>query len=968
MNKRYILRGILVSTVLGLVTGRLMARSGDGLTKGDSSSINRVHSEEVEPGRFFNLKKVNSPAAVSSISGEEMYKTPSVNLANTLLGRLPGLTIKQVSGEPVGTQNLGDVTLMGIRGRGSYGYTGNQGYNTYKIFVDGFETNINYFADLSPAEIESVSVLKDAAALATFGMRGANGVIWVITKRGKIAKSSVQFQTRTGMQRAVNINKPLGSYDYANLYNQAISNDNGGIWTPKYANAQLQAYNNGTGINVNWYDQVLKRSAPYTDADLIFSGGDSTAKYNVVLDYANQQGLYDVPNGDATSNIMLKRYNLRTNLDFKMFKIFEARVDLGGRIEDRKMPNISTGDLWNNMARYPSNIYNVKDTVGGLDNWSGTALYPNNPLASVNALGWSSRHYRILQGNFGLKENLSFITPGLYLQETFSFNSYTASSYNKTATYARYFNGLTTTTDKTSPIAAGSQDPAGQEDWKQAAVTIGYERQFGDHHLKTAVNYHQSDYRGDGGVYSFKYHYQNLSGRANYTYKDRYIAEFGFSYFGADAYAPGNQWGFYPALSAAWIISNESFLQNSPIVSSLKLRASAGKTGSSDAFGDQNGRFLYQQYYYNGSNTGSFYTGNAGPTYANVLNPVYIANSDVFAEKSMKYNMGADLTLLKVLDINLDIFLDKRSNILTIDNSFMDAFGYNTIFKNLGKVTNKGIEATAAYSDKTGALGYSIFGTVSFAKNKIDYMAEVPPAYSYNSYTGRPIGTPVGLIATGFYQLSDFNANGSLKSGIPVPQFGAVQPGDIKYQDLNNDNKIDQTDVTSLGKPAYPELTYSFGANISYKGFDLSTFLQGTHGSTVDILSGSTVTTQALVNNGNVYEIAKGAWAYYPDQGIDTRATATYPRLTTVGNTNNYTASSFWIKSGDFLKIRNIELGYTFATRLINSVGLNKVRIYINAVNPVTWSPLLKDYNMDPEALTGYPGLKSINAGFSVTF
>ncbi|MDB5110337.1 MAG: putative outer membrane protein involved in nutrient binding [Mucilaginibacter sp.] len=988
MNKLYLLRSLLIGTMLAAAAGQLMAQTNRATTFSDSSAIKAGKSSEMVPGRLFNSDRINSTGAVSTVSGETLYHTPTPNITNTLYGRLPGLTVGQGSGEP-GYDNAN----LGIRGMGTYGVgTNTNGYNTFKIFVDGFEVNENYFSYLAPAEVESISILKDAASLATFGMRGANGVIWVVTKRGKIGRPTIQFQTRTGFQSPENINKPLNSYGYATLYNEAVSNDNGNIWTPKYTAAQLQGYQNGTGTNVDWYKQVLKNHTPYTDGDLIFNGGDTAARYNVVFDYANQQGLYNAGNTDVTSNQMLSRYNLRTNLNFSMFSIFEARVDLGGRLEDRRMPNYpvngnasngalnySTANIFNDLANYPDNIY--PPTVNG--QLSGTALYPNNPLGSISGLGFLTTHTKVLQGNFGLKEKLDFITKGLYMDEAVSFNSYSVSSYNKTATYARYFNGATTTTDKTTPIVATTESPVLQENWEQATYSIGYDRQFGDHHVISAVNYDQSDFRGDG-QFGYIYHYQDISGKANYTYKNRYVGEFGFSYFGTDSYAPGNRWGFYPAISGAWIISNESFLQANPVLSFFKLRASVGKTGSSDSQSvgntigsfSSNGRFLYQQYYTGAtSTTGLFYQGNGTPTQAGILNPLFIANPGIFAEQSIKYNIGTDLTLFKRLNVTLDAFMDKRSDIITLDNSIPGDFGNNLIFRNVGKMTNKGFEASATYSNKSGQVGYTITGMASYNKNRIDYEAEVPTAYPYNAQTGRPLGTPIGLEATGFYQLSDFNADGSLRSGEAVPAFGKVQPGDIKYKDLNGDGKIDQTDVTATGKSPFPTLTYSFGGNLNYKGFDVGVFFQGTSGSSVNILyANSTSTTLnpqtvAFVNNGNVYSIAQGAWAYYPDQGIDTRATANYPRLTTTGNNNNYRPSTFWMKSGDYLRIRNAELGYTFSSDLIRRLKLSKLRIYVNAVNPVTWSSLLKNYHMDPETYSsGYPALKSVNMGLTATF
>jgi len=903
-------------------------------------------------------------SAISAVTGADLYKTPAANITNTLYGRLPGLTVLQGSGEPGY-----DGAAMITRGVGTYDN------NNLIIYVDGFQVTAHYFQYLSPSEIASISVLKDAAALATFGMRGANGVLWVVTKRGQQSKPTIQFQVRSGIQQAINIDKPLGSYDYARLYNQAVSNDNYAVnghqylWSPKYSDAQLAAYKNGTGINVDWFDEVLKKNTPYTDANLIFSGGDSTAKYGVILDYMKDQGLYNVSNGASTSNAQIQRFNLRSNLDFNFFKIFEAKVDLGGRIEDRRYPNISGPALWSNLASYPSNIYNVKDASG---NWSGTTIFPNNPVASVRALGWASTHDRTLQANFNLKEKFDFITPGLYLNEAVSFNTWTRNAASKAATYARFYNGTQTTTDKTTDIVASGTSPAGQYDWKQANLTAGYDHTFGVHAFSAGVNYFASNYiedwNGDlnGSGYNtgnnINHHYTNLSGHVHYVFDKRYVAAFGFGYSGSDNFAPGHNKGFYPAVSAAWILSNEKFLQQNPVINLLKLRASVGKTGNEAS---NVGRYLYQQYYVS---NGTFYTGNNSFTGNNGIAPPYIANPRIFAEHSVKYDVGVDADLFHKLNITADVYMDKRGGIITYDNNtYLATLGTSSMYRNVGKVTNKGLEMSVDFNDKIGRFGYNIGGMASYSKNRIDYQAEVKPVNDFSKTTGLAIGTSMGLVADGFYQMSDFNADGTLKAGLPVPAFGAVQPGDMKYKDLDKSGYIDQNDVTKIGNPAYPSLYYSFHAGVSYAGFDFQVFFQGAAGGDYNLI-GSSAQTIAFINNANAYSIANGAWAYYPDQGIDTRNTATYPRLGTQANTNNYRNSTFWMKKNNFLRVRNIELGYSLPEIVLNKLHLSRCRIFVSATNPVTWSSLLKNYNLDPETPSGYPALKSYTSGLSLSF
>jgi hypothetical protein len=298
----------------------------------------------------------------------------------------------------------------------------------------------------------------------------------------------------------------------------------------------------------------------------------------------------------------------------------------------------------------------------------------------------------------------------------------------------------------------------------------------------------------------------------------------------------------------------------------------------------------------------------------------------------------------------------------------MATYGAALPYSNLGSVTSKGYEISATYSNKIGKVGYIVGAMVAYARNKINYESEIPPVNAFSSKTGGPINSVIGLKADGLYQVSDFNADGTLKSGLPVPAFGAVQPGDIKYVDLDHNGTVDQNDVTRIGNPDTATLSYSFNAGVSYKGFDFGVLFQGLSGNEINLLTAAYYQTVAFVNNGNAYPIAGNAWAYYPGQGIDTRATANYPRLTTQANPNNYQNSTFWMKNGSFLRLRNIELGYTLSGAALRRLHVDKLRIYVNAVNPLTWSYLGKHYNMDPETPSGYPELKSYNAGVSLNF
>ncbi|MDP4289616.1 MAG: SusC/RagA family TonB-linked outer membrane protein [Bacteroidota bacterium] len=945
-----------VTKWLLLIMGILIAESPilaqEGSVKIQKDTSFNAAEQQKEPGALFSVNKNTSSAAVSSVSGDVLFKTPVANISNTLYGLLPGLTVYQGSGQPGY-----DAASLKIRGTGSYNN------ESYAIYVDGFQADFNYFQYLSPGEIESISILKDAAALAPFGMKGANGVIWVTTKRGKIGLPKVQLQIRTGFQEPFNINKPLGSYDYARLYNEAVSNDNGRVWSPVFTTAQLQNYKTGAGTNVDWYKEVLNNNTPFTTTDASFSGGGTAAQYFVMLGYLNDQGFYNVKNDDTHSNATLQNYNIRTNLDFNMFKIFEGKVDIGGSVQDRRYPNYDGNTLWSNLARYPSNIYPAKNNNG---TWTGTTTYPNNPLASINALGYTSTHDRTLLANFNLKEKLDFITSGLYVNEGASFNTWTRGSYNVTKDYARVIDDVTQTTNKNSNYSIWDDYGTNQMNWNQFQGMIGYDKTFGENNLSAAVNYLQYTYmvdanqNGAAGVNDV-YGHENLGGKVHFVNRNRYTADLSFAYSGSDNYAKGNRWGLYPALAGAWIISNEPFMQGNQNIDFLKLRASVGKTGY-DSF--SNGRYLYQQYY---TNSGGFPTGNGNPTWRSGLQQAYVPNPDIFAEQSMKYDMGVDAKLYKKLDVTLDAFIDKRSGIVTLDNSLMGLFGATPSYKNIGKVTSKGIEASLNYNNNIGEITYNISGMASYNSNKIDYMAEIPPVSPNAAQTGNQIGSTFGYQANGFYDITDFSSDGSLKAALPVPTFGAVEPGDIKYVDQNHDGKIDQADMIRVGKTYMPQFNYSFNISASYKGFDVRVLLQGVTGRTINLLDIANQ-TEAFVNNGNVYSIAEGRWAYYPSQNIDTRSTATYPRLTTLANNNNYINSTFWMKNGNFMRLRNVEIGYTLPVSLQKRLHLSNTRIYVNGINLLTLSPLLRNYHIDPETISGYPAVKSYNLGISVNF
>lgn len=907
-----------------------------------------------------------STSATTAASGEDVYENPIPDFTKALSGKLPGLFVINQDGVP----GSGSARML-VRGLGSY--SEGTGANIVKYFVDGFEVKADFINYLSPAEIESVQVLKDAAALATYGMTGANGVIYITTKRGTTGAPTITFQTRTGVQSPINTAKPLGSVDYANLYNQAYSNDNGREWEPYYDFEAIGGYKDGTLPDVNWYDEVMKRTGSYTDGVLAMRGGSDLAKYSVVLDYANQQGFLNVANTDRTKNASFVKYGMRTNIDMRLNKILTVKVDVGGRLEDRFRPNYSVYSLMNDIMSYPSNIYPINDpeSTDPISTYSGTTVYPNNPVASLNGIGWTTSRTKLMLANFKFKEELDFIAKGLYLEEGFSFYSKTVGNTAKTRTYARYYNGVAQTSDQSTYLRSNGMWSSGKERWMQGNVHLGWDGVADENVISAKVGAQLSDYNGTGSsFYTWKYHYINYNGVVNYSYDNRYAATVGFSYFGSDAFAPGKRYHFYPTVGLAWIASNEDFLADNKTVNALKIRTSVGTTGASEGYVgidsfNTDGRYLYQQYY---GWTGSFVTG-VGPYGggASGLRPLFKSNPDLKPEQSLKANLGVDATLFGKLSLTADYFFDNRTNILTLDKTIMDYYGADTYYSNIGHMTNQGIDMNFNFTDKAGDLTYSVFGNVVYAKNKVIEMGEVGKKFDYNKATGLPYGTRMGLECIGFYTVKDFDMDGEIIGGA-TPLFGAVQPGDLKYKDQDGDGYIDDTDMIKIGAPAYPSTTFSLGADVQYKGFDFSLLFTGSAGSSVNLLDYSQ--WRAFENYGTVYEWAKGAWAHYPEGGVDTRETATYPRLTTTTNDNNYRASSFWIRNNNYIRLQNVEVGYELSSiAAIRNAGISKCRVFVNAYNMLTISSLLSECKMDPETVNyGYPAAKSVNMGVQITF
>jgi TonB-linked SusC/RagA family outer membrane protein len=894
-----------------------------------------------------------STISASSVTSDEIDGINSPAWGNSLFGKIPGLLVQKSAGS-LGNDSPG---LM-IRGR----QTTND--NSMLYLVDGFETK---WQNLSFAEIESVTVLKDAAATVLYGQNGANGVVLITTKRGsRSGKNRINVNARWGIQKPTYMPSLLGNGDYAEMYNQALLSDGKDISSGYFKSPDIVNYfKDGSQPylypNVDWYKEIVKKQSFVQEYQATLTGGNRTASYFIAMDYRDDQGLY--ANTDSkrsiNSNLDLRRYGLRANVDMTLSKMFSAEVNLRGTMEDKMAPNVSDATIWKTMALF--NPYPVRNEDG---TWGGKEGYAANPVAQILQQGYTMVNERTVDAGVKLKADFSEYVKGLSAFGQIYFSNNYWSYYNKTRgfAYTELTPDLTNIQDGVIPYTStvkGDTDtgfdisqPSGNQ-WNRNTVLAGmeYERTFNEHSIYASAMYRQYKYKAKGADQF--YAQQAIIGRVRYDYAKKYFAEFGYAYNGTENFPKHHRFGFFPSLSAAWLVSNEDFLKENSTVNFLKFRASAGLVGN--GLPGNAGRLLFYQYYGSGSSYlfGKDYT-NGKQTFQQLT----LANKDVTWEKAMKYNVGVDALLWKRLSLSLDYFYEYRSDIAVNPSNYLPAIiGANFFYVNAGKVKNHGFESDINYTDKFGDVGVTLGGRFSFSRSNIVDIKEAPQAFDYLYQKGHSIGQPFMLQAIGFYKDEADIATS------PVSQYGTVKPGDIKYKDQNGDNLIDDNDRIAHGYSSVPEIYYGIDLGLTYKGFDFSVWTYGSahrgvsmldYNNCVPFLNGGTRPTQWVKDN---------YWT--PERGDQ----AKFPRLTTEANPNNYRASTLWYRNGSFFRVKNIELGYTLPASLINKMKLKQLRIYANVNDPFAFASS-KDIDLDPECrnMFGYPALRSIDFGLSLSF
>ena len=960
----------LVFTFLGFEPKEIIV--GDTRTinvalKDQSNNLN-----EVVVVAFGKQKGANVIESIATVTTKDLVQSPVANISNSLVGRMPGLFASQASGEPGSDQST-------LRIRGVSTFSGN---TDPLVMVDGIEsTNYN---NIDPNEIASVSILKDASATAVYGIRGANGVLLITTKRGKTGPPRFNYTFNEAINRFTAITQPMDAPTYATDLNQALANDayaNSTVYVPRFTANDIRLYQNGTDPifhpNINWYDVMLKKYSYQQQHNLNVSGGTDKVKYFLSAGYFNQNGLFkdfsDLAGFDA--NLTYRRINFRSNFDFQVNKRLKISVDASSQNEERTGTNANTSTEIDNIGR--ANPIDADLPIDGkIVNNISTAV---NPIVGLLNQGYKNQYSNYLNATIRLDHKLDFFTPGLNLTADVSYQNFNSITY-LTKNSGTSNSPLLIYTAKALPdgsvnfIPSGDLAPFGFDSSQAKNRTeilefgFDYNRTFGGHNFTGLLLYRQTKLYDPTLAYDVPNGHQGAVGRVTYNYKSKYLAEVSAGYEGTENFAPGKRFGLFPAYTIGWVPSEESFFPKNKVVNFLKFRASYGEVGNDKIGG---ARFLYNPTSYTYGTTGpGNYFGQVGSTYQLYQGVVEgaVGNPDLTWERSVKINAGLDVNMFNnSLTLQADVFHEKRDNILEIPSTASLIPGYLPPAQNLGRMQNEGIEGSGTYSNKIGGFNYQISGNISFARNKILFESEVPQVYSYRNVTGQRYGQYFGLVATGLFnswaEVNDPNR--------PVYYSNfKLQPGDIKFKDINGDGIINDDDKVPIGYSNIPEITYGFSFRGTYKGFDFSVLFQGVGNVSLGY------TRRAY--NGFYDTPTAGAAAYLDESWTPARYAQglpiLFPRFTANNGsaTANTQSSSMFIVNGQYLRLKNAEIGYTFNTALLKKVGIKSARVFANGNNLLTRDNILP--GIDPESLPqganyqSYPLVRTINLGVNIGF
>ena len=943
------------------------------LVKGDKKVIDVQMSEEktnaideVVVTGLGTQKKLTVTGAITNVDVSQIKQFPSSNFTNALAGNVPGIIAMQSSGQPGKS-----TSRFWVRGISTFGASASA-----MILVDGFERN--NIDDLNIEDIESFSVLKDASATAIYGSKGANGVILITTKHGKAGKININVKGEASYNTRTITPKFIDAPTYANLLNEARVTRN---LAPQYQPEELALIRSGLDPdfypNVDWSKLLLKNGAMSYRADLSMSGGGNTARYFVSLSYVEDQGMY---NTDETlrkkydTNANYKRWNYRMNVDIDVTPTTIIKLGVSGNLNKRNSPGLGDQYLWSELFGFNALSSPVLYSNGYVPAY-GNNVHQMNPWVSSTRTGYNEEWDNNIQTNVTIDQKLDFITKGLSFTGRFGYDT-----YNSNHIYYRLWPAM---------YRANSRDSQGNIIWDKLfeetsmsqtsggdgsrheflEALLRWDRTFDKLHNFSAVSRFTQDERiqtqniGTDIKNSVSKRNQGLAGQLTYNYALRYFVDFNFGYNGSENFADHHRYGFFPAFSLAWNVAEEPLVKKAlPWLNMFKLRYSWGKVGN-----DNMGRFPYLYTLDYTPNTGYNWGSNLTSGTMPGIHYTQMASPNVTWEVARKTDFGFDFVAFdNKFSLTMDYFHEKRTGIFIQRMFLPDITGLESYpWANVGAVKSKGFDGNFQYKDHVGEINWTVRGNITYSKNTILERDKENNVYAYQYGKGYRVNQQRGLIALGLFRDYDDIRNS------PKQSWGTVQPGDIKYKDVNGDGIVDDGDRVAIGATDTPSLIYGLGASVSWRGFDLNLHFQGAGKYTF------------LINSGAVNAFRDGRWGNILQGITDNRwissdisgtketenPNAPYPRLSYGYNLNNQQSSSFWMRNGRFLRLKNLDIGYTLPKPMVNTIHLESVRIYISGQNLITWSSFkLWDPELDSSKRGQiYPITRSFTAGIQIS-
>lgn len=923
--------------------------------------------EDVVVVGFGRQKRITSTGAVSSIKADEIRTIPTASVQNTLVGRLPGFFSQQRSGQP--GADAADFVIRGVNSL--------NGDNRPLIIVDDIEYDYTQLSQLNVNEIESISILKDAATTSIYGLKGANGVLVVTTIRGKIGKPRINLVTEAGINKVIRMPTFLDSYTTALLRNEATINDAYGQSqspTLPFTADDLRKFKDGSDPyghpNVNWVKALLNNTSSQARTNLDISGGNALVKYFASLGYFTQNGILKnfQPVGDyVNTNFFYRRYNYRSNLDITPTKTLKIRFDVNGRFETINNPGgVQEGaglfyelSAFRYMAPYAMPLINP----------NGTYSYASH-AGAVSTVGAINPMYRLANGGYkrnfnnnynlivGADQRLDFITPGLSAKVNVSY----AGNNNETRNLTRSglpsykYNPLDGTyairnaAEYRTPTYTVAVSNAAFNSTTILQASLNYDKTFGFNHFTALLLLNQRAYNNGGNI---PVNYRGTTARLDYDYKRKYLLGITVARNGNDLFREDNRYGVFPAVSWGYNLAEEKFFKGLfPFFDMFKVRGSYGLVGSDAS--------------YPGTVTSVIQYGTTGSNwYGNTTVEGGLVNPEVTWEKERKTDLGIEANLFNgKLTFSGSYFYNFRYDQLIDQGDVPLAVGQALPKKNIGKTENRGFDGMITYHNQVGDFTYSISANASYAVNRVVYVSEAPD-FPYQAKTGRPLNLTLGYHSLGFYQLSDFNAAGTIKNSVPSPTWSVIQPGDLKYADMNGDGLITDADKTWLSKPNLPTTNLGTELTFGYKNFMLRALVQSAFGYAVQVTAEGA--GDAFNSNLRPWNLERWTPA--------TAATATYPRIglnTNVNNISWQTVSDFWFVDASYVRLKSLELAFTVPASMLERTKIIKsARVYMTGYNLLNIQNVGK-FQQDAEIANGtggaYPNTANFNIGFNLGF